>query len=126
MVDRFVFGLWFMTAAEARQPLEEDPELREAFEVVELGVDPAPRNPGDLFLDLRSDRAEYARSYAGYIRAFSASSLKAGIFLPSAGDEAGALALSREFYRRIEQLYVATPDAFVCEIWDLTVLLRRR
>jgi hypothetical protein len=125
VLDRFVFALWFMTAHEAREPLETDPTLIEAFQVDEVVVEPAPLNQSDLFADSIADPAKYAELYTGYTRAFADSTLRTQLFEPCAKDAAGADRLAAEFYRRLDRLYRTFPGKYACEIWYLTVVLQR-
>lgn len=125
VLDGFVFGLWFMTAREAREPLEMDPLLAEAFEIEDIRVEPAPINPSDVYADIINDPSEYARLYVGYTRGFADSALRAQLFSPSAGRQAEADRLADEFYRRLDALYRACPGTYAAEIWYLTVVLRR-
>ena len=125
VLDSFVFGLWFMTDSEARAPLESDPALAKAFAIEHLSVEPAPVNPSDIFAGSLGDPAEYARRYVGYTRAFGDSTLRTQLFDPSAGGAAEADRLAGEFYRRLEALYRTSGAKYACEIWHLTVILRK-
>ena len=125
VLDHFLFALWFLTAEEAREPLETDAVLKDAFEVEEIRVAPAPVNPSDLFVDSIGDPAEYARLYTGYVRAFGDSALRTQLFEPSAADETKADRLAQEFYRRLDKLYRDFPGRYACDLWHLTVVLRR-
>lgn len=125
-LDGFVFGVWFPTEQEAREPLEEDPELKEAFEIEEVSVLPAPRNPTDVYADFIGDPGEYARLYVGYIRGFGHSTLNAQLFEPSATADRDAQSLADEFYRRLDELYQKHPGQYPGQNWYLTVVLRRQ
>jgi len=131
VLDSFVFGLWFMTADEAREPIEGDPALAEAFKIEDIWVEPAPVNPSDVYADIIDDPSEYARLYVGYVRGFGDSALRTQLFTPSAqmnrgsGGEADADWLAQEFYRRLENLYQACPGKYAGEVWYLTAVLRR-
>jgi len=125
VLDGFVFGLWFMTEEEARAPLESDPALAEAFEIEEVKVEPTPANQTDIFAHSINNPAEYASRYVGYTRAFGDSTLRTQLFEPSADGAAAADRLAREFYRRLEILYRTSGGKYACEIWHLTVILRR-
>ena len=124
-LDSFVFGLWFMTESEAREPFASDPALAESFAIDEISVQPAPVNQSDIFAQAIGDPAEYARLYVGYTRAFADSTLRAQLFEPSAHDAAEVDRLAQEFYRRLESLYREYRGKYACEIWNLTVVLRR-
>jgi len=125
-LDRFVFGLWFPTAAEATAPVEEEPDLAEAFEVIEAGVMPAPVHGQDVYEDELEDPAIYARLYAGYVRGFAESSLRLHLFAPSDVDAAAADALNEEFFRRFETYYRDEPGRHASETMIMTLVLRRR
>ncbi len=125
VLDRFVFGLWFMTEHEAREPLEADPAMAEAFEIEDIRVEPAPVSPSDVYADVIDNPSEYARLYVGYARGFGDSTLRIQLFNPSARSEADADRLAEEFYRRLEMLYRASPGTYAGEIWYLTVVLRK-
>ncbi len=126
VLDSFLFPLWFMTAAEARAPLESDPDLTEAFEIEEIFVAPALNNPHDVFGDAVGDPIAYADLYTGYTRAFADSTLRKQLFEPSAESEAEGERLADAFYRRFNRLYRASPGTYACEVWPLTVVLKRR
>jgi SAM-dependent methyltransferase len=124
-LDSFVFGLWFMTESEAREPFASDRELARSFAIEEISVEPAPVNHADIFAQSIGDPAAYARLYVGYTRAFADSTLRAELFEPSARDAAGADRLAQEFYRRLDSLYREYLGKYACEVWILTVVLRR-
>ncbi|MDA4844951.1 hypothetical protein [Hoeflea poritis] len=125
VLDRFVFGVWFMTAREAQAPLQSDPELAEAFEIEEIAVVPAPRNPLDIYADFIADPAEYARLYVGYVRGFGHSTLHNYLFEPGAMNGRSAESTAEEFYRRLDALYRAEPGKHAGETWYLAVILRK-
>jgi len=125
VLDSFVFGLWFMTAGEARAPLETDPALTEAFEIEDVTVEPAPVNQADIFAESIGNPGEYAQRYVGYTRAFGDSTLRTQLFEPCADGAADADRLAQEFYRRLEVLYRTSTSQYACEVWYLTVVLRR-
>lgn len=126
VLNGFVFSLWFLTEAEASEAISGDPVLAAACEIDHLAVTPAPKNPDDLFKDEIGDPAEYARLYVGYTKAFADSSLRTQLFEPSAQTPEAADDLADEFYRRLDALCRAHTDTYACEIWHLTVALRRR
>lgn len=125
VLDRFVFGLWFLTESEARAPLDSDPTLAKAFEIEHVRVEPAPVHPSDIFADSIGDPNAYARLYVGYIRAFGDSSLRTQLFEPCADNAEDADRLAQEFYRRLDMLYRTSGGKYACEIWHLTAVLRR-
>ena len=126
VLGRFVFALWFQTEEDARVPIETNPVLSKAFEIEEVAVRPAPANAEDVFGALIGDPAAYAREYAGYTRAFADTTLHMQLFGPAAKSDEDADALATEFYRRFEALYRAHPGRYKFELWQLTVILRKR
>lgn len=125
VLDGFLFSLWFMTAEEARLPIEMDPVLSQAFVIEEAGVEPAPQNPHDIFADSVSDPIRYAQQYAGYIRAFGESTLRTQLIGPSVSDDADVDRLTDEYFNRLEKLYREFTDKYACESWYLTIVLRK-
>ena len=126
ILDRFVFALWFQTEEDARGPIATDPLLSKAYDVEQVSVRPAPANADDVFGALIGDPAAYARQYTGYMRAFADSTLHAQLFRPAAKNDDDADALANEFYRRFEALYREHPGKYKFELWELTVILRKR
>jgi hypothetical protein len=125
-LDRFVFPLWFPTAEEACAPIDEERDLKGAFEVVEASVTPAPVHPNDVYEDALSDPATYARLYAGYIRAFAESTLRLHLFSPSAKNAADVDTRIEEFFARLTRYYEAEPGRHASETMIMTLVLRRR
>ncbi len=126
VLDRFVFGLWFQTEADAREPIESDPGLSKAFAIEQIAVTPAPANADDVFGALIDDPDAYARTYTGYMRAFADTTLHTQLFGPAAKSSDKTEALAKEFYQRFEALYRAHPGTYRFELWLLTVILRKR
>ncbi len=125
-LDTFVFGLWFMTAEEARAPIEADLDLASAYAIEKIEVVPAPVNPTDCYADLLSKPEAYTAAYVGYIRGFADSSLRTQLFGPAAGDMHSEDDLADEFYRRLTDQYRTRHSELACEIWHLTVVLRKK
>ncbi len=123
--DTFLFGLWFLTAEEARRPIEDSPELRRNYEIEAIEVR-SPENGSDLFSAYLSDPADYARHYTGYTRAFSSTSLRSQLFQPSATDKFSVDELEKEFFQRFEALYRENTTQYAFEQWFLRVILRRK
>ena len=126
VLDRFLFGLWFMTAEEAGEPLQSEPDLQDVFDVETIRVEAAPHNASDLFADAVNDPAQYADLYTGYTRAFGASTLRTQLFARCAETEAQVDELEHEFFRRLHALYLRDTAKYACEIWYLLVVLRRK
>jgi hypothetical protein len=125
-LDRFVFPLWFPTVEEARDPIDREPDLAEAFAVIEAAVDPVEPHPNDVYEDLLGDRAAYAKSYVGYIRGFGESTLRLHLFSHSAQGAAETDALNEEFFRRLTRLYEDETSQHASETLIMTIVLRRR
>ena len=125
VLDRFVFGLWFQTEQDARDPIETDPVLSKAFDIAEVSIRPAQTSANDVFGALIDDPATYAKQYTGYLRAFADATLRAQLFGPAARNDADANTLAMEFYRRFEVLYRNHPGDYKFELFVLTVILRK-
>lgn len=125
-LDRFVFPLWFPTAEDACAPINGEPDLKKAFEVIEASVTPAPVHPNDVYEDSLHDPETYARLYAGYIRGFGESTLRLHLFGPSANSAAEVDALTEEFFGRLTRYYKAEPGRHASETMIMTLVLRRR
>ncbi|WP_424830278.1 hypothetical protein [Ruegeria sp.] len=125
-LDSFLFSLWFMTEAEARRPFEENTELRDAFEVIQTTVQPAPTKAEDIFQEHIDDPHTYAQKYVGYIRAFADSTLRTHLFGPNCRTAELLDQLMAEFYNRLTQLYESETNKHACEVWHLVVVLRRK
>ncbi len=125
-LDSFVFGLWFRTEQDARDPIELDPVLSNTFDIVEASVRPPQNNANDIFGDLIGNPAAYARKYTDYMRAFADTTLRAQLFNPAARNCADTKLLASEFYLRFEELYQKHPGKYRFPLLLLTVILRKR
>jgi hypothetical protein len=125
-LDRFVFPLWFPTVEEASVPLDEESDLRKAFEVVEASVTPAPVHPDDVYEDALGEPATYARLYAGYVRGFGESTLRLHLFGPTAKSAADVDTRVEDFFGRLTRYYEAEPGRHASETAIMTLVLRRR
>ncbi len=125
-LDHFVFPLWFPTAQEACAPIDAEPDLKQAFEILEASVTPASVHPDDVYEDSLHDSATYARLYAGYIRGFGESTLRLHLFGPSAKSAGEVDALTDEFFRRLTRYYRTEPGRHASETMVMTLVLRRR
>ncbi|MCV0424755.1 MAG: class I SAM-dependent methyltransferase [Roseibium sp.] len=123
--DNFVFGLWFLTEAEASHGIENDTELKELYEIDTIKV-VAVDDGGDLFGDHLTDPQEYGRLNAGYTRAFAGTTLRRQLFEPSSNTEWTSDQLEAEFFRRFEALYAEKPSKYAVEQWHLHAILRRK
>jgi len=125
-LDHFVFPLWFPTAEETCVPIDLEPDLKQAFEIVEATVTPVPVHPKDVYEVSLGDPAAYARLYAGYIRGFGESTLRLHLFGPSAKNAAEVDALTEDFSVRLTRYYQAEPGRHASETMIITLVLRRR
>jgi hypothetical protein len=120
----FVFPTYMRTVDEAVAPLDRaDSPVRGAFEVALARVDRVP-NPYDDAYRASGDAAAYAEQYVSFVRAFSESSLRDGLFAPGSRDRAPDLALD-EFYDELRRRTALDPDWSLFEDWTLTVALTR-
>jgi len=125
-LDHFVFPLWFPTVEQARAPIDREPDLNAAFEVIEATVAPAAVHPNDVYEESLGDPPTYARLYAGYIRGFGESTLRLHLFGPSAKNAAEVDALTEDFFERLTLYYQAEPGRHASETMTMTLVLRRR
>jgi SAM dependent carboxyl methyltransferase len=125
-LDSFLFSLWFPTAEEARTPIEVEPDLAEAFNIIEASVRPAAVNPQDVYVHEIGDPATYANLYAGYVRGFGESSLRMHLFGPAAQDAAETDALTEAFFQRLTNYYQAEPGRHASETMIITLILHRK
>lgn len=126
VLDRFVFPNWIRTREELQRPLAQESDLRAAFDVIDISVEPLPRNPTDVYADDLGDLDRYSERYVGFLRGFGDSTLRTHLFGPGATHDGDADALAAEFYRRFGQLYRESPGTYATETWVSTVVLRRR
>ncbi|NOD77578.1 MULTISPECIES: hypothetical protein [unclassified Ruegeria] len=125
-LDSFLFSLWFMTEAEAKYALEQNADLRDAFEICQISVKPAPIKADDIFKEYIDDAETYAEKYVGYTRAFADSTLRTQLFGLNCNSAEMLDQLMTEFYSRLAQLYEAETSKYACEVWHLVVVLRRK
>jgi len=123
-VDRYVLPVYARTVVEALAPLEQkDSPLAGAFEIVECRTDPVS-NPYFERWTTDHDSAAYARAYAGFVRAFTESSLRSHLFAPGALGATPETALD-DYFARLERRFAADPARDRFEDWTLTVLVER-
>jgi hypothetical protein len=120
----YVFPVYPRSVAEAVAPVAGDGPLADRF-----GIDAAETHPvANPYLDryrADGDAARYAHDYIAFVRAFSASAFREGLFVPgTTGEDADALVDA--FYGELEARVRADPDAGVFEDWTLSVVLARR
>ncbi|CUK18009.1 SAM dependent carboxyl methyltransferase [Ruegeria denitrificans] len=122
----FLFSLWFMTEAEAKYALEQNDDLRDAFEICQINVKPAPIKADDIFKEHIDDPDTYAEKYVGYTQAFADSTLRTQLFSPNCDSAEMLDQLMAEFYSRLARFYEAETSKYACEVWHLVVVLRRK
>ena len=125
VVRNYVFPTYARTVSEAVAPVADaNAQLGDLF-TVEVAETHAVPNP---YLDrYRSDgdAPRYARDYAAFVRAFSGSALRDGLFTPgSTGEDPDALLDA--FFAQMEARVRTRPDEGVFEDWTLSVVLARR
>lgn len=124
VLDRFVFPTYMRTVDEARAPLERPGSpLADLFRPDTVAVEPVP-NPYLDALHQGGDRHDYAARYTAFVRAFTESTLRRGLFQPGAV-RVDADASAGHFYGELERRTAADPDWSVFEDWTLTVALTR-
>ncbi len=122
-VDRYVLGVYARTVDEARAPFGEPP-LRDELDVVECRTDPVA-NPYYVQWEKDHDDQKYATAYAAFVRGFTESNLRIGLFEPGARN-ASADELVDDFFARLITRFAADPERDRFEDWTLTVVAARR
>jgi hypothetical protein len=113
-VDGYVFPVYERTMAEVRRPFEQALGDRFVLEQIELRDSDPPawqRYAAD------GDAAVFARSFVGFVRAFSEPSLRAAL-------DPGGAALD-ELYRRLEQRAADDPSSFAFTVHVLSAVIVR-
>lgn len=118
----FVFPTYMRTVAEAVAPLDRaDSPVRGAFDVALARVDHVA-NPYFEAYQASGDVATYAEQYVAFVRAFSESSLREGLFGPGSRDGTADDVLD-EFYDELRRRTALDPEWSKFEDWTLTVAL---
>ena len=125
VLERFVFPVYFRRTDEVRAPLIQNADLKAAFEVVELTNQLLPTPFGGK-LGQNDDAHSYAAGYAGFARAFAESTLRAGLFTPSAPNAVAADRLADSFFKRLQALIAADPKRYPFEHQVMTLVLNRK
>ncbi len=123
VLDAYVFPVYARTVDEAVAPLQPGRELADSFaiEVAETNGVPSPYEA--LYLQ-DGDATAYAAAYVGFVRGFSESSLRIGLFEPGAVGISPQVLVDR-FFTELAGRFEAEPGAHAFEDWTLTILLRR-
>ncbi len=124
-LEMFVFPLYFRELHEVRAPLEREPDLMAAFEMIELVSELIP-NPYVQMLEEGDDPRAYAKAYAAFARGFSESAFRNGLFEPSAASADEVDRLAETFFNRLEALFAAEPGRHIFDNHSMTMMLRRR
>jgi len=124
-LETFVFPVYFRELSEVRAPLGREPDLKEAFEIIELVGEMIP-NPYTPPLEETGDLAQFAKDYTGYARGFSESAFRNGLFDRSARGAEDAGRLAEIFYRRLEAFVATEPGQYTSGTQSMTLVLRRR
>jgi hypothetical protein len=124
-VDAYVFPVYARTVAEARAPVDPGGALHDAFEALDVSTAPVA-NPYLERWRADGDAGRYARDYAAFVRGFTESSLRLGLFGRQGGGGEGADRLLDEYFGRLERRFAAAPERDAFRDWTLTVVLARR
>jgi hypothetical protein len=124
-LEAYVFPVYARTVAEARAPVEAGGALGEAFEVVGATTAAVPNPYLDRWRE-DGDAAAYARDAVAFVRGFSESALRLGLFPEDGGRGAAADRAIDELFARLEARFAAAPERDAFRDWTLTVVLARR
>lgn len=124
-LERFVFPLYFRELCEVRAPLDSEPDLQRAFEIVELTSEQIA-NPYAEFLQDGGDIAQYARDYTAFARGFSESAFRNGLFTDPDTNDNDAERRTETFFQRLETLFAREPKKHIFDNHSMTLVLRRR
>jgi hypothetical protein len=118
--ERLVFPIYFRTLEELMAPIEADESLRTAFRVDHFEAREVPV-PFNTALVATGDRSAWARSYAGFLRAFTES-----ILVTALPEHTSRAEEADRIYERIEERLSAYPARYEFHYVSLGVLLTRR
>lgn len=117
--ERLVFPIYFRTLDELLAPLKTDVDLQQAFRLEETGSRDVPV-PFNLALATTGNRAEWVRSYTGFLRAFS----EPIVALVLAGSSSHAATLDR-IYQRVGERLADEPARYEFHYISVGALLTR-
>jgi hypothetical protein len=117
---RYCFPVVPRTIEEAAAPVIG--ELSDQLELLHCGLTQVA-SPYQLALDQNGDVAAFAKSYTGFTRAFSESSLREALFQHG---KASADALADRFYAAMEKALNMRPHDYPFDDLTLAVMVRRR
>jgi len=124
VLEAFVFPCYFRSLDELVAPLEREPALKDAFEVIELTGEIF----GDPYAEAKStgDFEAYGAIWSNHTKAFSASALLNGLFAPSTNEQSEADRLTEIFYERLAGVFRDEAERFNTDHQSATIVLRRR
>ncbi|HEX5398678.1 MAG TPA: cyclopropane-fatty-acyl-phospholipid synthase [Verrucomicrobiae bacterium] len=117
--QRLVFPIYFRTLDELVAPLKADKELQQAFRIEQTGSRDVPV-PFNVALAATGNRAEWVRSYTGFLRAFSEPIVAA--VLPANISHAGTL---DRIYQRVAERLTDEPARYEFHYISVAALLTR-
>lgn len=117
---RYCFPVVPRTLAEATAPLTG--ALADRLELLHCGLTPVA-SPYQVAFDKTRDAATFAKDYTAFTRAFSESSLRAGVFRFA---RSGAETAANRMYALMEEALAAHPDDYPFDDLTLAVMVRRR
>jgi hypothetical protein len=117
---RYCFPVVPRTIAEATAPVTG--LLADKLELLHCGLTPVP-SPYQVALDQTGDVAAFAKNYTAFMRAFSESSLREGLFQYG---KAGADVLADTFYASMVKALTERPRDYPFDDLTLAVMVRRR
>ncbi|UUO06164.1 class I SAM-dependent methyltransferase [Blastopirellula sp. J2-11] len=117
--EHLIFPIYCRSLEELIEPITTDPQLMQAFQIEQAeSVDiPVPFNEA---LQATGDAADWARSYCGFLRAFTEAILAAAIPAPLSKEAA-----VEKVYQRIEQRLAEDPARYEFHYISVGVLLTR-
>jgi cyclopropane-fatty-acyl-phospholipid synthase len=123
--ERYLLPVYARSPAEAMAPLgRAGSPLAGAFEPVACRTDPVA-NPYLARWAADGDAGAYGRSYAAFVRAFTESSLRQGLFAHGALGGREPAGLLDDYFARLTERFSADPERDPFEDWTLTVVLER-
>ncbi|HAH48835.1 MAG TPA: cyclopropane-fatty-acyl-phospholipid synthase [Planctomycetaceae bacterium] len=117
--EEFLFPASYRNTAELIEPLENVPELKAAFRIDQVDARDVPVPFNEAFT-ANGDRAAWARSYTGFLRAFTEPVLAAA--LPDKLPQENTV---EKIYQRIERLLQDHPDRYEFHFISIATLLTR-
>jgi hypothetical protein len=118
--EDLIFPVYFRTLEELTAPIEEDADLAAVLRIEKKGVREVPA-PFNLEREKTGDVAVWARSYAGFLRAFTEPILAAAIPAELSGS-----GIVQDIYRQVEHRLAVDPGRYEFHYIALGALLTRR